>query len=274
MIKVERPKGSVPKGLVSAGRVELKRHRNCLPTERKFSAYSADPVKEKLAELFGRKCMFCESLLAGTQPGDVEHYRPKGKVVVYPRNGNIPAQTKPGYYWLAARWPNLLLSCADCNRPRMQDDFDGNARVVGKANFFPLADETKRASGPWLVLKEEPLLLNPCIDDPADHLDFKEDGRVEPRLVDGVPSKKGAASIHYLGLARLELLQMRARHARMVLAAIRHTVDALEKHRDPGADLEDLVSFLSPKEAYVAFSRMLIKKYMSPYLANLHLPIL
>lgn len=273
MIKVERPKGSTPKGLVRKGLAELRKHRNLEPQERKFKAYSADPVKEKLAELFGRKCMFCESLLAGSQPGDVEHYRPKGKVVVYPKTDDVPAQVAPGYYWLAAKWPNLLLSCADCNRPRTQDDCDGNARVIGKANFFPLADETKRASGPWFVLSEEPLLLNPCIDDPADHLVFLEDGRVEPRLIDGEPSPKGKASIYYLGLARAELLQMRARHARMVRAAIRHTVDALEGHRDPGADLEDLVSFLNPKEAYVAFSRMLIHKHMNKYIADLNLPV-
>ncbi|VVM76589.1 hypothetical protein PS664_02066 [Pseudomonas fluorescens] len=96
---------------------------------------------------------------------------------------------------------------------------------------------------------------------------------MEPRLIDGEPSPKGKASIYYLGLARAELLQMRSRHARMVRAAIRHTVDALEGHRDPGADLEDLVSFLDPKEAYVAFSRMLIHKHMSKYIADLNLPV-
>ena len=273
MIKVERPKGSTPKGLVRRGLAELKKHRVLEPKKRKFNAYSDDPVKEKLAELFGRKCMFCESLLAGSQPGDVEHYRPKGKVVVCPKTDDAPALLAPGYYWLAAKWPNLLLSCADCNRPRTQDDCDGNARVIGMANFLPLADETKRASGPWLVLREEPLLLNPCIDDPADHLEFLEDGRVKARSVDGVPSRKGEVSIYYLGLARAELLQMRARHARMVRAAIRHTVDALEEHRDPGADLEDLVAFLDPKEAYVGFSRMLIDKYMSKYIVALNLPV-
>ncbi|UVL75890.1 hypothetical protein LOY24_14200 [Pseudomonas putida] len=273
MIKVERPKGSTPKGLVRKGLAELKKHRDLDPKDRKFKAYSDDLVKEKLAELFGRKCMFCESLLAGSQPGDVEHYRPKGKVVICPKTKDAPAQHAAGYYWLAAKWPNLLLSCADCNRPRTQDDCDGNARVIGKANFFPLADETKRASGPWFVFKEEPLLLNPCIDDPADHLVFLDDGRVQARLIDGAPSRKGEASIYYLGLARAELLQMRARHARMVRAAIRHTVDALEEHRDPGADLEDLVAFLDPKEAYVGFSRMLINKYMGKYIAALNLHV-
>lgn len=273
MIKVERPKDSTPDGLIRKGRAELRKHLTLEPEARVFKAYSDDSVKEKLAELFGRKCMFCESLLAGTQPGDVEHYRPKGKVVVYPKTPTAAAHVVPGYYWLAAKWPNLLLSCADCNRPRTQDDFDGNARVIGKANFFPLADETKRANGTWRVRQEEPLLLNPCIDDPDDHLVFLEDGRVEARWIDGAPSPMGKASIHYLGLARAELLQMRARHGRMVRAAIRHTVGALEGGRDPGADLEDLVAFLDPKEAYVAFSRMLIYKYMNRYITDLNLPV-
>jgi len=272
MIKVERPKGSTPTGLVKQGRDERRKHLTLEPKKRVFKAYSANPVKEKLAELFGRKCMFCESMLAGTQPGDVEHYRPKGKVVVYPKTPTAPAHVISGYYWLAAKWPNLLLSCADCNRPRTQDDCDGNARVIGKANFFPLVDETKRANGAWRIQHEEPLLLNPCSDDPGAHLVFLEDGRVEARMIGGAPSPKGTASIHYLGLARAELLQMRARHGRMVRAAIRHTVDALEAGRDPGADLEDLVAFLHPKEAYVAFSRMLIHKYMSKYIADLGLP--
>lgn len=38
---------------------------------------------------------------------------------------------------------------------------------------------------------------------------------------------------------------MRARHGRMVLAAIRHTLAALEERREPGADLEDLAGMES-----------------------------
>ncbi|MNN99237.1 hypothetical protein D3C81_2188260 [compost metagenome] len=50
-------------------------------------------------------------------------------------------------------------------------------------------------------------------------------------------------------------------------------MDALEGHREPGADLEDLVAFLDPKEAYVAFSRMLIHKHMSKYIKTLGLQV-
>lgn len=279
MIKVDRPNGSAPYGLFSSARkeyrdnLELEKEPTFQAKDRKFTAYSADSVKQKLNQLFGRKCMFCESLMSGTQSGDVEHFRPKGKVVITRKQGKVPALEAPGYHWLAAKWSNLLLSCSDCNRPRTQDDHDGSARVIGKANFFPLADETKRATKTSFVVKEEPLLLNPCVDDPADHLVFSVDGRVEPAILNGGKSPKGVASIHYLGLARLELLQMRARHGRMVLAAIRHTIAALEAGTDPGADLDDLVAFLDPKEAYVAFSRALVHKHMCKYLSELGLDV-
>src|SRR5215468_8122036 len=77
-----------------------------------------------LNRLFRNKCAYCEEKLSG-QPGDVEHFRPKGRVcdatfrqvfIDHPRWGRNIAH--PGYYWLAYDWDNLLPSCADCNRFR------------------------------------------------------------------------------------------------------------------------------------------------------------
>jgi len=272
VIKIERPKGSAPPGLAKAAAKELRANRAALKKNEKptFDAYSTPASKAALAQVFGRKCAFCESLLAGTQPGDIEHYRPKGKVIVEdPITG---ARTElPGYFWLAAKWSNLLVSCADCNRPRTQPDCDGVGRVIGKANFFPVANEAFRASGPKGMAQEDALLLNPCLDDPTAHLEFRADGRVEAAVVNGIPSQKGLATIRYCGLARLELLQMRARHRRIVMAAIRHTVAALEAGQDPGADLDDLVGFLERKEAYVALTRSLVREHMGPFLQSLGL---
>lgn len=273
MIKIDRPKGSTPEGLVSKGLKERRANRlaRIAGEELSFTAYSSAPVRTQLTAIFGRKCAFCESILAGTQSGDIEHYRPKGKVVI---DTPPPATTKihkQGYYWLAASWPNLLISCADCNRPRTQPDFDDRARVIGKANYFPIENEAARATGPRGLRNEQPLLLNPCIDNPDEHLVFLDDGRVEPAIKDGHPSRKGEMTIHYLGLARIELLQMRARHRRTVMAAIRHTVLALEEGRDPGADLDDLLGLLSPTEAYVAFTRTLVRTHMGAYLEGLGL---
>ncbi|SFQ40895.1 hypothetical protein SAMN03159339_0365 [Variovorax sp. 770b2] len=56
------------------------------------------------------------------------------------------------------------------------------------------------------------------------------------------------------------------------MAAIRHTIGALEEGRDPGADLDDLVALLDVRDGeYVAFTRMLVKKHMSVYLKTLDL---
>ena len=147
-------------------------------------------------------------------------------------------------------------------------------RLIGKANFFPLRKEASRAKGPASLWLEEPLLLNPCIDDPDEHLVFLDDGRIEPAKVGDDLSEKGRATIRYCGLARSELLQMRARHRRVVMAAIRHIVAAIECDNDPGADLDDLLSMLSPSEPYVAFTRSLVREHLMDYLGSLKLDAL
>ncbi|WP_122869398.1 hypothetical protein [Pseudomonas viridiflava] len=275
MIKVDRPKDSAPKGFAAAGVKERRRNRIAkIANEKlKFAAYSTKSVRDKLDKLFGRKCAFCESILAGTQSGDIEHFRPKGAVIVESAVPGGDPIKKDGYYWLAAKWPNLLISCADCNRPRTQPDYDNRKRGIGNANYFPRDDESQRATGPRGLRNEEPLLLNPCVDDPAEHLVFLDDGRIEPAIIAGQLSPKGVASIRYLGLARAELLQMRARHRRVVMSAIRHTFAAMKEGRDPGTDLEDLVKLLSPDEAYVAYTRALVREHMSPYLEELRFAI-
>lgn len=285
MLKADRASVTIPIDLETAGsrgekeilkNIEILDKKNSAATdaERKkakklklvFEAYSSDSVKLSLTTLFGRKCSFCESLLLGTQSGDVEHYRPKGTVFVEV-NGAI--QRKKGYYWLASKWTNLLSACADCNRPRTQLDYDGNYRVIGKASFFPIENELLRATSPETVKNETPLLLDPCVDDPEAHLQFTDDGGIEAKLINGQPSAKGIVTIRYCGLARLELLQMRSRHRRFVMAAIRNSVSALESGNDPGADLDDLVTMLTPTEPYVAYTRFLVKAHFGSYLHHL-----
>lgn len=274
MIKVDRTAIEIPPNLATEGAAELVQNEGALAAGEKltFNAYSREPVKGALKDIFGLKCGFCESLLMGTQPGDVEHFRPKGKVVVVDMVTGAKTSVT-GYYWLAADWTNLLLSCADCNRPRTQTDYDGNKRVIGKSNFFPLANEAHRATKPAMIAAESPLLLDPCRDDPALHIAFTDAGGVRPAIVGGAPSAKGVATIHYCGLARAELLQMRARHRWLVMAAIRHIVNALEAGNDPGADLDDLVRMLEPTEPYVAFTRFLVKEHLGNYLESLDLDL-
>ncbi len=149
---------------------------------------------------FHGKCAYCETLVAESQPGDTEHFRPKERLseVV---NGKLRAvEVKdeaatsiphPGYYWLAYDWKNLLPACADCNRPNKKKT---RGKRIGKWDFFPV--KGFRASKPGEESKEEPLLLHPVDDNPADHLSIDETGA----FTAVADSDRGQACIDMFGL--------------------------------------------------------------------------
>jgi hypothetical protein len=107
-------------------------------------------LKEHLLDLFHGKCGYCEARFTPTSFGDVEHYRPKGKVSEEP--------THKGYYWLAYEPTNYLPACQLCNEPAKRD-------------HFPI--DGKRAYSENDPLKnEKPLLINPYRDHYEKHLEF------------------------------------------------------------------------------------------------------
>ncbi len=201
----------------------------------RYTAYRAVDVKSALEEAFGGKCAYCESPYAATQPMAVEHFRPKGEVIV--DGERVP----PGYYWLASEWTNLLPSCTDCNSPRRQDLPTG-AATAGKANAFPLSSERTRATRPGDEGKESRLLLHPYLDQPEKHLDFVwgtgsvDDGWVVPgRSPSGRASTKGRATIEVCALQRRGLVA--ARRARMLelvahLESVVEAADNVARHPD------------------------------------------
>lgn len=131
-----------------------------------FHAYGSADVRDTLNQAFAFKCAYCESSYGPTQPVAIEHYRPKGRVTVAERNPDdtVKQVPKPGYYWLASNWENLLPSCTDCNSPRGQlVPGAAKARTLGKANQFPLVSEAKRASQPGEEKRERRLLLHPYL---------------------------------------------------------------------------------------------------------------
>ena len=153
-----------------------------------FEVYSDDPVKLALYELFHTKCAYCETPLRGSGLRDVEHYRPKNQI--HP-GGDLPV-IKQGYYWLAADWDNLLLSCPGCNRRNRKltlkpdGSFDFDADSTGKLDRFPLRDEAQRITSHLQDVANEDdarLLLNPCLDKPERHLRFDREGNVLPRKI-------------------------------------------------------------------------------------------
>jgi len=175
-----------------------------------FEVYRDPELVDALEAAFGSKCAYCESRFAHVTPKDIEHFRPKSEVET--GSGTL----RPGYFWLAGEWENLLISCPDCNRGRKHDVPGQAAKVkLGKETQFPLADEQHRLRAHGGALDGEEgvrLLLNPCLDDPEQHLTFDEQALVHPRPdAGGTVSPKGTISITVFALQRKVLVEERLR---------------------------------------------------------------
>jgi len=180
MIRVPRTKPGAGGKAIHPGKLWSKRAN--LETSRAISqgplhqpnksVYGADSVRKALWSLFGNKCAYCETKLTRT-PVDVDHHRPKGRV--------HEAKNHPGYYWLTYTWDNLYPSCSFCNRNRREIPWKRRASqpTGGKADRFPLEVEADRAMSLCDDLsKESPLLVDPCVEDPADYFGYRPDGQI------------------------------------------------------------------------------------------------
>jgi uncharacterized protein (TIGR02646 family) len=276
MILVKRP--SVPQKLKTLAKQELKDILRHFEARRRkggfsFKAYKADGVAHALNDMFHGKCAYCESPMRAVQPTDIEHYRPKSAI----RVGN--RKIKPGYYWLAAKWENLLPSCIYCNRPNRQDLPHGTRETQGKGIDFPLYDERRRARHSSHNLRaERPLILNPCGRiDPRDHLDFTDDGDVWPKAAaDGRPSRYGEETIRILALRRPGLITDRRERAIRVLGELSLAEELSERAesndvalRQQGERLKAIARFLEPTEPYLALTRDLIDREQPGLLTKL-----
>lgn len=211
--------------------------------------YKAADVKEQLQKDQFYKCAYCEKKIEGPY-NDVEHYRPKSK-----------------YYWLGHAWSNLLFACNICNRTCKKDE-------------FPLSDESSRHLDEKSIAGEDPLIINPAEEDPADYIVFNR-AMAQPRVVDGEESIKGRYNIGLFRLndrkglvaerkaayelfeGNLEVLRM----TRTILGEANVEGPVREKIHDLLKCLEDSISAqVSPDAQY---SGMLINNLAHPQSINL-----
>jgi hypothetical protein len=102
------------------------------------AVYASYAVKVALEVCHHGKCCYCETYVPKPFAySHVEHWRPKGGSMQARRSVRI----RPGYYWLAYDWDNLLLSCAPCN--------------INKSDLFPLENPAARARNHRMPIAEE-----------------------------------------------------------------------------------------------------------------------
>ncbi len=115
---------------------------------------------DMLRQIFEYKCCYCESQLGLSSEGEIEQFRPKGTVL------DKEGRHSHRYWYLSADWRNLYLACPVCNR--------------NKNTRFPLEGESAPEGWSYdrVIAFEQPLLLDPCYDDPDEHLAIAPDGRL------------------------------------------------------------------------------------------------
>jgi uncharacterized protein (TIGR02646 family) len=237
MIRVVRP-ATPPTVLAVEGRRRQEEHCAAHAAgEREFqfdaAIYGHEAVKQALVDMQHRKCCYCESYVRHVTPGTIDHYRPKAAS----QQSAGEALTRPGYYWLAYEWENLLFACPTCNQT--------------KRNLFPLDDTTRRArSHTDPLAREEPLLIDPSKNDPAEFISFREEFAFP--LEDNL---RGRTSIAILKINDRKDLVERRREKLQILRALKRIVTAIPQSPEAADAQQILNDFKADTGEYAAMSR-------------------
>lgn len=199
MIRVNKDFDDPPAGLVTGSCQKQRQKALVEKAGHKVSGYHyRDSTIEALRIIYKYKCGYCETHESAGATLRVDHYRPKA--------GIKEAPAHEGYYWLAYEWSNLILSCEKCNGRKLhnfplQDEANRiNEPILGPDSLPP--NDYCRANGA-ILLHEKPLLLNPELDSPDEHLVFLPNGTVDS-ITD-----RGTKSIELYFLQRDKLIESR-----------------------------------------------------------------
>lgn len=244
MIRIERTAGP-PEVYGKAGRAAkaLKRLEGLVAQKKmlrsidfRLNTVTGEPIRAALRALFHDKCAYCESSLAAG-PMDIDRFRPHTTVT------DLEGKTDHGYWWLAYDWENLYPSCQVCS-------------VRFKRNRFPVATTRAKPGVRGAALAAEgAYLLDPCLDEPAEHLNFMDNGKIEGN------SERGVISIEILGLNRPPLVAareaaMKAARLELLGGLARGLIGKLEPVRSIMAQLQD------PARPYAAARRAAARRVL------------
>ena len=232
MIKIVRP-SLAPEILLNEGAAAKYRlcdlhQQGCQRFEFDSKIYGDPSVKKKLINAQHHKCCFCEAKVTHVAYGDVEHFRPKAG---YRQKPGDPLE-RPGYYWLAYDWDNLLFACQICNQRY-------------KRNLFPLTDPRNRASSHHQNHNgEAPVFIDPSQTDPERFITFRAE---IPYAING--NLRGEQTIPALGLDRANLTTHRRRQYEIVKCL--YNLVSIEPDSVEGRKAQSLIeSYTQPESEY------------------------
>jgi hypothetical protein len=195
-------------------------------------------IKRVFMDVQGFKCGFCERRLErsgfGNVEHDVEHFRPKAKVAVWPPASQAhradglgfglgAGSEGLGYYLLSHDPDNYLISCKTCNSA-----FKGNGFPVAGARQLDMGDPRNNSEAPFLCYP-----IGSFDDDPMDLIRFNGYLPV-PAAAGGHRRRRGQVLIRFFDLAVREgLIEERS-------TIITTLFVALEARSNPASALHEL----------------------------------
>lgn len=219
---------------------------NKLPDERssfidakRTETWGHQDLVNALRQVVGNKCWYSEVSLDGADP-NVDHFRPKGRVVEIDCDSLIKTDTiSRGYWWLAFEPKNFRLSSQHSNQRRVDEDTDG-----GKWDFFPVEGARAPETTEWELIGENVIPLDPCSYSDMSLLWFDPDGK--PGLSKPIDRatpyevKRIKVTVWLYHLDKKETAASRARHIEGIRKDIKNA-DIAYKLWNPNSNLPNLV---------------------------------
>jgi nucleoside phosphorylase len=192
-----------------------------------------------LGRVFFSKCAFCETKFVKVEDGALAFFRPREEAL------QTDGTSAPDHYWwLSWEWSNLYLACAICINAK------GQAFPTGKPRTRP---ETYGSN----LQSEEPLLLDPCLDDTGLHLVFRENGEVSAHP----NSDRGLVTIKVLDLNRESLLSARRERALLVRELLLKCFQVTDAAALASLT-EELKSYYDNDQPYAGMVRQLLRGWV------------
>jgi len=221
-------------------------------------------IKRIYMKLQFNKCAYCEQKLEGGPRGpivhDVEHFRPKNAVVIWPtkkqlqqpsyavivNNRLVTGDACEGYYLLPYSLFNYATACKVCNSPL-------------KRNYFPIAATRITNSDKYDQLKrEKPYLIYPLghlDDDPGKIITFEG---VKPVPRPGLSAQQRVRALITIVFFELEIREPLIKQRAEVIKKIFEAIYDQDHHPDPGRRKQaakDLTRWQQPSSEHANCAR-------------------
>lgn len=202
---------------------------------KRAETWGSEALLKSLRAVVGNKCWYSEVPLDGADP-NVDHFRPKGRVVEIDHSTLEKTGDKsPGYWWLAFEPKNYRLSCMHSNQRRVDEETEG-----GKWDFFPVEGARAPEETEWDLIAEDVLPFDPCCAMDMALLWFSSDGT--PTLKNSSPSDKEKrrldVTVWLFHLNKAEIAKKRTANVIDIMKDVKAADAAYKIWQQPGAASE------------------------------------